>query len=172
MTTIYLVRHAETSFNLEHKLQGLINEELNENGLKQATSLRQKFSHYDVDFCYSSPLLRAMQTAFTLVGDRCLILKDERIIERDLGQLEGKDRKSYDIKKYWDFDLNSGDLGVEKVQDLYKRCEDFLSEICSKHKDKKILVVSHSAVIRCMYYMINHVDRRNIEHISILCSCQ
>lgn len=167
MITIYLVRHAETSFNRKHKLQGLINEELNENGLRQANLLRQKFSHCDVDFCYSSPLLRTMQTAFTLVGDRCLILKDDRIIERNLGQLEGKNRKLYDVKKYWDYDLNSDDLGVEKIQDLYKRCEDFLNEICSKHEDKKILVVSHSAVIRCLHYIMNNVDIRNIEHISI-----
>ncbi len=167
MITIYLVRHAETVFNQKNKLQGLINIELSEKGLRQANLLRQKFNSYDVDLCYSSPLLRTMQTAFTLVGDRCLILKDERIIERNLGQLEGKSRRSYDVEKYWDYDLNSNDFGVEKVQDLYQRCEEFISDILDKHSDQKILIVSHSAVIRCLFYILNDVDRRNVKKFKI-----
>lgn len=167
MTTIYLVRHAETIFNQKNKLQGLINGELSEKGLKQANLLRQEFNSYDVDFCYCSPLLRTMQTAFTLVGDRCLILKDERLIERNLGQLEGKSRKLYDVKKYWDYDLNSSDLGVEKIQDLYQRCEEFLDDLLEQHLDRKILIVSHSAVIKCLYYILNDENRSNVKKIKV-----
>lgn len=167
MTTIYLVRHAETIFNQKNKLQGLINGELSEKGLKQANLLRQKFNSYDVDFCYCSPLLRTMQTAFTLVGDRCLILKDERLIERNLGQLEGKSRKLYDVEKYWNYDLNSNYLGVEKIQDLYQRCEEFLNDLLKQHLDQKILIVSHSAVIKCLYYILNDENRRNVKKIKV-----
>ena len=159
---IALVRHAETEWNYENKLQGKKNMELNDNGIRNAKKLKLKLINKQYDYCYMSPLLRTVQTAIILIGDRVETIPDKRLIERDLGELEGKDRKYYDTKKYWDYNLNSGDLGVEKVQDIFKRCEDFLDYIKNKYDDNtSILIVAHGAPIRALHHILSNTDRNS-----------
>ena len=75
-----------------------------------------------------------------------------------MGNFVGKSYNNYNSKKYWDYNLNSDDEGVEPIQDLFKRCNDFLNEIKKKYKDKDVMIVSHEAVIRVLYCIINNVD--------------
>ena len=82
---IYLLRHAETKYNEEGLMQGRENTLLSRKGMKKSEEVRDKLKDLKIDVCFSSPLLRTMQTAFTVVGDRCLINKDDRLIERSLG---------------------------------------------------------------------------------------
>ena len=89
---ITLVRHAETEWNYENKLQGRQNMELNETGIRQAKRLKTKLSSISYDYCYMSPLIRTVQTAIILIGDRVETIPDKRLVERYLGELEGKDR--------------------------------------------------------------------------------
>lgn len=148
MTTIYLVRHGKVTYKDGDYIYGRKNIELDKDGLKQVSQLREKILNYDFDVCYSSPLIRCVETAFTLIGDRCLMLRDDRLIERDMGQLVDKHNDDYDRVKYWDYSLNCSDLDVEPIQDVYKRSKDFLEYILEKYPDKKVLVVSHSAIIK------------------------
>lgn len=157
---ITLIRHAETEWNYENKLQGLNNMELNDTGIRQAKKLKQKISHLNYDYCYMSPLIRTVQTAIILIGDRVETIPDKRLIERNLGELEGTSRDLYDVKKYWDYSLNSNDFGVEPVQDIFKRCEEFLEYIKNKYDDNSsIMIVSHGAPIRAMHYILSNSDR-------------
>ena len=52
----------------------------------------------------------------------------------------GKERSLYDANKYWDYNLNCSEQGVEPVQDIFKRCSEFLDYILEKHKDEIILL--------------------------------
>ena len=159
---ICLVRHAETEWNYENKLQGQQNMELNDTGIRQAKKLKQKISDLSYDYCYMSPLIRTVQTAIILIGDRVETIPDKRLVERNLGELEGKSRELYDAKKYWDYNLNSNDLGVEPVQDIFKRCEDFLDYIKNKYDDNTtILVVSHGAPVRALHHILSNTDRNS-----------
>lgn len=159
---ICLVRHAETNFNKEGKIQGRSNNnDLNEKGLMQVKKLRGKISLIDFDICYSSPLLRTMETAFSLVGDRVLIERDDRLLERNMGEFEGKDKALYDSDKYWDYNLNCTDFGVEGVRELFDRCREFLSYIKDKHANSNILIVSHAAVIRALHFLLINEDLEN-----------
>lgn len=159
---IALVRHAETEWNYENKLQGQQNMELNDTGIRQAKKLKQKISDLNYDYCYISPLIRTVQTAIILIGDRVETIPDKRLVERNLGELEGKSRDLYDAKKYWDYNLNSNDLGVEPVQDIFKRCEDFLEYIKNKYDDDtSILIVSHGAPVRALHHILSKTDRNS-----------
>ena len=170
---IYLLRHAETKLNEEGKMQGRVNIELSKKGLKSASDMRKELADYDIDICYTSPLIRAMQTAFTVVGDRCLIIKDDRIIERDIGEFEGEYKKDYDMSKYGDRKLNLDDHKIEKINDVYKRVEEFLDYIKKEHPDKNVLVVSHSVIIMCILNILNKkskdimVDNCHLEEIEL-----
>ena len=104
---ITLVRHGETDFNKEGKIQGLSNNLLNDTGRRQCRDLRMRLSDKHFDYCYMSPLVRTVETAMILIGDRVEMIPDKRLIERDMGELEGKSRDEYDFTKSKSFLLSS-----------------------------------------------------------------
>lgn len=163
---ICLVRHAETIFNQLGKMQGKENIPLSDNGRNQAKNLKEKIKNNNYDICFSSPLVRAVETAMILVGDKVEIKIDERLTERYLGEFEGKFRDVYDAKKYWDYKLNSGDEGVEKVQDVFNRCRDFIEYLNDNYKGKNILVVSHNAPLKAIHHILKNTDL-NSKNLSI-----
>ena len=116
---ITFVRHAQTEQNYLEVCQGLQNNPLCDDGRRQALKLKEKLKDKHFDYCYMSPMLRTVETAIILIGDRVETIPDKRIIERNLGDLENVPRKFYDYKKYWDYNLNSNDRGVEPVQDIF-----------------------------------------------------
>lgn len=171
---ITLVRHGQTESNYKNVLQGRSNRQLNDTGRRQCQKLREELKDVNFSFCYMSPLIRTVETAFILVGDRVETFVDNRLIERDMGDLEGKPREMYDVKKYWDYDLNCSDLGVESVQDVFSRCKDFLDYVTNKHSDEHILIVSHGVTIRALHHLLHHNDLRgNLLDVDIInCYCE
>ena len=158
---ITLVRHGQTEDNYHNIVQGRSNNELNDTGIRQCQKLCEQLKDVDFDYCYMSPILRTVQTAFILVGDRVETCPDNRLLERDMGGLSGKSRNLYDAEKYWDYDLNYSQDGVESVQDIFRRCLDFLNYVIKKHPGEHILVVSHGAPIRALYHLLHH---SNLHH--------
>ena len=155
---IALVRHGQTESNYNEICQGSTNILLNDTGRRQCQKLRDKIKDKKYDVCYMSPLVRAVETAMILIGDRVEMIPDKRLIDRDLGELEGKSRSLYDSNKYWDYNLNAGDLGVEPVQEIFKRCGEFLDYILEKHKDESVLIVAHAASIRAIRHILLKSD--------------
>lgn len=171
---ITLVRHGETDFNKEGKIQGTVNNLLNDTGRRQCRDLRMKLSDQHFDFCYMSPLARTVETAMILIGDRVEMIPDKRLIERDMGEIEGCNRELYDVNKFWNYNLNSGDQDVEKIQNIFERCRDFLNYVIKKHPGKDILVVSHGAPVRAMHHILKKSDLNgNLRDINIKnCYCE
>ncbi len=155
---VTIVRHGETEYNRNLLLQGRGNYPLNDEGRRMCHKLREKTDKIDFDICFSSPLIRAVETAMILVGDRVEIIRDDRIIERCLGDFEGKDVNFYDSSKYWDYNLNCGDSNVEPVQDIFKRCNDFLNYLRDNYSDKSVLIVAHGAVVKAFHYILNNTN--------------
>ena len=172
---IYLVRHAQTEDNFNGIMQGRANNLLNDTGRRQCQKLREKLYPINIDYCYMSPLVRCVETAFILIGDRAPMIPDDRLIERELGKLEGKKREVYDVNKYWDYDLNSNDKGVEPVRSVIDRCRDFLDYIKNKYpKDTSILIVTHSAPCKAHKLLLENKElkgnlfERNIDNLEYL----
>ena len=165
-----IIRHGETDYNKNGRLVGTNNVLLNDTGRRQCKKLRLAMDKKKFDICYSSPLVRCVETAMILVGDTTKIVVDHRLKERDIGELEGKEKKEYDLKKYWDFDLNSEDQGVEKIKDLYSRVENFLKKLLKEHKKEDILIVTHTAIIRAICHLIKKEDplKLNVLNCSII----
>lgn len=155
---IYLVRHGQTEANYEGKLQGRSNQSLNETGIRQIKKLKEQLKDKKLDICFTSPLARAWETAIILAGDRVYITEDKRIIERELGNFEGRIKEEYDSKKYWDYNLNTDEEGVERIQDVVARSKEFLDEIKEKYPGKNILIVSHGAVVRALHHLLIGTD--------------
>ena len=54
-----------------------------------------------------------------------------------MGIFDDKNIKEYNPEKYWDYNLNSSDDGVECLTDLFERCQNFLDDVIPKNRDKK-----------------------------------
>ena len=155
---ITLVRHGETESNYLDICQGSSNILLNDTGRRQGQKLRDSIKEKHFDVCYTSPLVRTVETAMILIGDRVRMIPEKRLIDRDLGELEGKERSLYDANKYWDYNLNSSELGVEPVQNIFKRCSEFLDYIKENHSDESVLIVAHAATVRAIRHLLLKTD--------------
>ena len=90
---IYIVRHGETALNAKAVMQGRLDEPLNENGRDLAIRTGQAMKGIHFDSCISSSLNRAIETAKIILresGNELPILIDDRILEIDFGDIEGK----------------------------------------------------------------------------------
>lgn len=167
---LYLVRHGETDYNVNHIIQGIIDKELNENGIQQAKNLKLKIDKLDIDLIISSPLDRARNTASIITFKRNIkTLYEQRVIERYAGSLEGKPDKYYDSSKAWNYQLNS-DLGcnIETVKDLLFRTKNFLDDIKKQYNDKNILIVSHESTIRALHYnIVGYNENTNFRDLKV-----
>ena len=150
---LYLVRHGKTIMNEKGLLQGLSNYSLNETGIKEANETKEELKDIKFDMCFSSPLKRAYQTADIIVDNKCKIITDDRLLERNLGTLEGRHHDEYVKGNYWDLKLNNADNEVEKLRDLLKRAEDFLNYL-KRFDYENVLIVSHAATLRAIHYNI------------------
>lgn len=168
---VALVRHGQTEENFRNRLQGRSNHILNETGKRQAQRLREKIKNKEYDICYTSPLARCVETAMILIGDRVLMELDERLVERNLGKLEGHARSEYDTDFYWDYDLNTNENEVEPVHDLFKRCEEFLNSLKEKNY-QSVLIVSHSAIYRTLRYLLTNGELKGKLYNGIIDNCQ
>ena len=87
---LYIIRHGETPWNAEVRLQGQTDIPLNENGIRLAKITGEALKDVPFDFAISSPLKRARQTAeLVLAGRQIPVLEDARIEELSFGSWEG-----------------------------------------------------------------------------------
>lgn len=148
---LYLVRHGKTKWNKLGLMQGTTDIPLDLDGIVQAMKIKESIKE-PFDVCFVSPLKRAIKTAEIITN--CPKIIDESLIERKMGELEGTKFVDFEVEKYWDWQLNLSDRGIESVQDLFARCDLFLKKIKKNYKNKTVLVVSHGATIRALNYCI------------------
>ena len=140
---IYIVRHGQTDWNLEGRTQGHKDISLNDTGINQAKVLKEKLKDIKFDKVFSSPLKRAYETATIITSDN--IIKDNRLMERCGGELEGNLAK--DNPKDINYnDPNENRYGIENILDFRYRIFNFFDEIINNYQDQDILVVTHAGV--------------------------
>lgn len=155
---ITVVRHGQTEYNLQKKIQGRKNIPLSDTGRRECKKLKYEIKEQNFDICFSSPLIRAVETAMILVGDRVKIKIDKRLIERSLGKLEGKNKESYDYLKYWDYEKNIKEQEIEPIQELFKRVQSFINDLEKDYQDKSILIVTHTPIVRAIHHLLYQSD--------------
>lgn len=100
---LYLVRHGQTDWNLQDKIQGWADVPLNDAGIKQAERLRDQLHKKNIipDKVYASPLQRVRSTAKIITDGKQQIIIDERLMERNVGELEGRS-----CREFFDFEID------------------------------------------------------------------
>ena len=151
---LYIMRHGKTDWNALQKLQGQIDIPLNEEGKEAARAAHEKYKDITFDICYSSPLVRAKETAeIFLQGTSTPIITDDRLKEMAFGEFEGVtgyfNNPSCPIN---DLFVNPTAYvkqgGAESFEELFSRTGAFLQELVfpSLKEGKDILIVGHGAM--------------------------
>jgi broad specificity phosphatase PhoE len=157
-TTLYLIRHGATEANLARppRIQGRRhNPPLARAGVRQSEATRDFLASRRVDHCYSSPLLRAVQTAAIVAAPHGLSPQPlEALTECDVGRWEGLDWQTVrylDAEGYERFHADPASFGYpggESFADVHARVAPVLHGLLSRHACESILVVAHHAVNR------------------------
>jgi phosphoserine phosphatase len=174
-TTIYFIRHGQTEWNLEKRLQGHMNSPLTKDGEKQAKNLSNHLEKLQFDAIYSSSSQRAIETTKIILKSKVEIIQLDELREINMGIWEGKKIQRIqddDADNYQQFfeephlykPANSG----ETFNGLLKRMVSTLEEIISNNKGKKILIVSHRFSLKTIinyYYGKELKDLKNLPDI-------
>jgi broad specificity phosphatase PhoE len=157
-TLLYLLRHGATEANLADppRLQGRgQNPPLAPLGVRQAELTRDFLAIRAFDLCYTSPLLRAVQTAEIICHPHGIKpIVHDGLIECDVGRWEGLDWGSIqanDPENYQRYMSNPARFGYpegESFAEVYQRSAPALNEMLQKHAGCRILVISHHVVNR------------------------
>lgn len=160
-TRLCVVRHGETAWNAEHRVQGQLDVPLNAIGLAQAQAAAKVLSQQKFDAIYSSDLTRARQTArptATLLSLEILLEKDLRerhygIFER-LTYAEVKTRYPEDYARFHARDPEYAFRTGESLKDFSARSIAVISKIANEHAGKSILVFTHGGVLDELYRFV------------------
>ena len=170
---ILITRHGQTDWNLEHKVQGKADIDLNETGKKQAEETREKLWNEKIDLIICSPLKRAKQTAEIMNQGRNIpILYDNRISERDFGELEGKRQEEFDFHGFWSYERNLSYERAENIRIFFERVYAFLDEIQQTYSGKNILLVAHGGVSIPVHCYFNGIPKEDDLFKLVLKNCE
>ncbi|KAH6769464.1 Phosphoglycerate mutase family protein [Perilla frutescens var. frutescens] len=160
-TEIIVIRHGETEWNTNRRIQGHLDVDLNDVGRKQAVAVADRLSKENqISAVYASDLKRASCTA-EVIAKACGVLevtKDPDLRERHLGDLQGvvfheSHRVNPEAHKAFVSHHDDQEIpgGGESFNQLYKRCTSALQRIAKKHKGERVVVVSHGGTIRALH---------------------
>ena len=160
-TKLCIVRHGETAWNAEHRVQGQLDVPLNAIGQAQALAASKVLSKEKFDAIYSSDLSRAWQTAQQTAKVLSMdIIQDKDLRERHYGIFEKltyaevKVRYPEDYARFEARDPEYAFRTGESLRDFYERSIAVISRITSEHENKNILVFTHGGVLDMLYRFI------------------
>lgn len=151
MTKVTIVRHGETELNRDRVIQGHIDEAINQRGIEQAKLAGYFFLKYKYNFthCYSSPLVRATETAeyiLKTIGKKIPVIPVQELTERDFGQFQG-----LQINEEYFYHIYEGKDGeYERNDSLQERNVKALTELCRKHDGEHLLVTAHAQTMKAI----------------------
>lgn len=172
---IYVIRHGLTELNKQKKVNGEVDEPLIQEGIeqtKEAVSLLPK----TIKRIYSSPMLRAKQTAEIIISKlKVPVSEVAELTEIRMGpQLAGKSWEDMEDglnlkQKHRSAQFDYRPYGGESVQDVKKRLMTFFRKIQDRHKDFEVLIITHGGIIRFFYlFDQGEIPYETEKHISPL----
>lgn len=153
-TTAYFVRHGETEWNIEGRLQGHQDSPLTALGQDQAARLQRVMRDVPLQAIYSSPSRRAQHTAEIIRGNHPIRIADcEELKEIHMGSWEGRRHEEVQedeaFQCFWSNpQLFRPDHGGESFIELKERAVPAVESMIGKHRGQVILIVTHSITLK------------------------
>jgi broad specificity phosphatase PhoE len=163
---LFLIRHGETDWNIERRIQGHTDTPLNARGFEQAEKLAVRLAAEEkMDALYASPLARARTTA-QVIGRKIGIaaIYDDRLKEKHLGEMEGMsfteiEAAQPEVARMWRDSQEQFLLpGEEQPANLQERVRGFLDEMMPRHNGSRVAVISHGGTITMLLSTLMELD--------------
>lgn len=180
LTTLYIVRHGETEFNIKEIMMGYtVDSALTKKGKEQARKIAEELSHIHFDAVFSSDLSRAKRTAEIITLERKLAIKTTQALrEQCYGKYEGKTYAVFEselrelLEKYEELSDKEKlhfrlEGGMETDAEAGTRFITFIREIAVAYPGKTVLVVSHGDVIKHFLIHIGYATYSQLREGSI-----
>ena len=157
MIRLLLVRHGTTAWNQEGRYQGQSDLPLDETGLRQALTLKNRLARQEIGAIYASDLIRAWQTASAIAEPHSLAVRPEpRLREIDFGVWDGSTyaeiaRRFPQALAAWEADpLNTAPHGGESLGQVTARVRAALDDIRHLHPDQTVVIVAHGGSLHVL----------------------
>lgn len=164
-TRIIAIRHGETAWNVDTRLQGQLDVPLNATGQSQAKRLAQSLADEPIDALYSSDLQRAASTA-EAIALQCgrAVSHDVGLRERHFGIWQGQTYA--EVEQHWPEQAQKwrqrlpdfGPEGGETLQAFFDRCVSTVMRLADPHPGQTVVMVAHGGVLDCLYRAASHLD--------------
>jgi len=163
VTTVYLTRHGESDWNAANRFQGHSDRPLTDLGRRQAEALAEVVAQENVDAIYSSPLIRALETARIVAARTGLEVTElDGLREVDTGSWSGLSRAEVQERFPEGFERwiagGSGWEDGETYEEMGERVLGAIRAIAAAHPNGRVLVVSHGGPIRAAQSAAEGVD--------------
>jgi broad specificity phosphatase PhoE len=154
MTRLLLVRHGRSVMNAQQRLQGWLDSPLDDVGRVQAQATAHRLRRESPEILYTSTLSRAAETAHIIAQELGIpVVPDERLKERDLGQLSGlsndeiQERFAEWVHRRQTEAQYVPPPGAEATEGFSERVRQVVRDIVERHPHGTVGVVSHGGVI-------------------------
>jgi broad specificity phosphatase PhoE len=174
MTILYLIRHGETDWNILGRYQGQADPPLNNQGLAQSKTLAESLRNENIDIIYTSPLMRARQTA-EIISNRLGVdlVVDPRFMEIHQGDWQMRLRSEIEAlypelfsaweNKPWDITPPAG----ESLHEVAGRVESALEDILERYPGLKVVIVTHRIPIALLKVRYQNLDRDIVRTLTL-----
>lgn len=175
MTQFYVIRHAQTDFNAQGRIQGQYDSQLNALGQQQAQTLAQKFAYKNIAAFYSSDLSRCVQTATPLAQKLGLDLQlDPTLREKHFGifqlhsHAEAQQKFPEVYHAYQQRDLYYCLPEGESQVTFANRIITGLQQIATRHPNDKVLIMTHGGAIASLLQHTLHLESGGLRHFQLI----
>jgi probable phosphoglycerate mutase len=170
---IYIVRHGETLWNKDKRLQGSVDIELSDYGRQLAGETGAALKNITINKIYSSPLKRAYETALLIRGDRDIdIITDERLKELSFGSFEGQNFSELikDDSLTFKYFFKKPHLYVpadnaETLEQLIQRAGEFMQDVieplAKTGNPERVMIVAHGALNKAI---MSYIKKHSVEY--------
>mgnify|MGYP005918625611 FL=1 len=173
MTKFLIIRHGQSTANLEERYAGWYDAPLTELGRKQAAITTDYIlKNYHVDAVYSSDLIRAVETVKEIAARANVpLVKEKALREIDGGEWERKQveeiAREYPEQAYlWKTDIGKArPTGGESFAELQVRIDSALRKIAAENDGKTVVVASHGGAIRTMQCLFENVPIEDMRKV-------
>jgi 2,3-bisphosphoglycerate-dependent phosphoglycerate mutase len=179
MSTLILVRHGQSIYNLENRFTGSLDVALTQLGEQEAQKAGRKLLHFKFDFAYTSTLKRAQESLRIILEvirqTKIKVIENKALNERDYGSLQGLNKGETSTKygaeqvEIWRRSYAIRPPDGESLEDTYNRTIPFYKqEIEPKLKlNTTILIVAHGNSLRALVMYLEDISPEEISNLNI-----
>jgi probable phosphoglycerate mutase len=174
-TRLTLIRHGETLWNRERRMQGQTDTALSDTGRAQAVALGERLAGAPLAALYSSDLTRAWDTAHAIAQRTGRdIIAEPKLRERRFGIFEGltaaemSERHPDEWQRFQSRDPDYSIPGGECAREFHTRCLACLTEIAERHEGGEVAVVTHGLVLDALYRAAHRMALDTLRPVPLL----